>query len=104
MITYPQYYKLDDWHKMPWYNTSGTRDKSIFLNAETESFYFKTSYKKGQKDYVYEFWSEIVASLLGESLNLPVLHYDIASYEDKIGCISKNMLKFDKEELVEGVN
>lgn len=89
---------------MTWYNTSGTRDKSIFLNAENESFYFKTSYKKGQKDYVYEFWSEIVASLLGESINLPVLHYDIASYEDKIGCISKNMLKFDKEELVEGVN
>lgn len=102
MNTPPQYYKLDNWQKMPMFNTSGTRDKTIFFN-NNDSFYFKTSLKKDKKDYVYEFWSEIVASQLGTLLRLPVLHYDIASFEDKIGCISQNMIETGKEELIEGV-
>lgn len=85
-------------------NTSGTRDKCVFIAPTRETFYFKTSIKQNKKDYPFEFWSEIAASRLGLLLGLPVLDYHIASYNGRIGCISKNMINLEGEELVEGVN
>jgi hypothetical protein len=97
----PLYYKIDEWEKQEGINTTGTRDKGIYVSQENlMSYFFKTSLTR----YPFEFWSEIAASLLGKHLKLPILEYHIASYMDKIGCISLNMVNREQEELVEGVN
>lgn len=100
----PVYFNVDDWIRVREVNTSGTRDKCVFIAPTRETFYFKTSIKQNKKDYPFEFWSEIAASRLGLLLGLPVLDYHIASYNGRIGCISKNMINLEGEELVEGVN
>lgn len=101
----PFYIAIDNsWMRLIELNTGGSRDKSVFLAPTKETFYFKTSMENGRKNYTFEFWSEIVAAKLGQLLNLNVLDYNIASVGDKIGCISKNMIRLGEEELVEGVN
>ena len=54
-------------------------------------YFFKTSLIKNEKHYIYEFWSEIIASEVGTFLGFDVLHYDVALYETKLGCLSKSM-------------
>lgn len=100
----PCYFCIDSWTKVREINTTGTRDKGVYIAPTHQTFYFKTSIKQGKKDYPYEFWSEIAASRLGELLKLPVLHYHLASCGEKMGCISENMIDIQREELVEGVN
>lgn len=101
----PFYFNADDWFLINGFNTTGTRNKCVLINPkDNQSYYFKTSIKKGKKDYPFEFWSEIVASVLGQHLNLPVLKYDLASFNGKMGCLCKNMIEHQKEELIEGVN
>ena len=108
MVNYsPQYLVIDNWERLYEINTLGTRSKFVVLSPTNDIYYFKTSLKKivdGKvvKEFPCEFWSEIVASQLGDMLNLPVLRYDIAAYKDTLGCISKNMAK-DDEEITEGV-
>lgn len=104
LIDPPKYSCIDSWTKLPELNTTGTRDKAIFIAPTHQTFYFKTSIDQGKKNYPFEFWSEIAASRLGILLKLPVLDYHIASYKDKIGCISPNMIDIRREELIEGVN
>ena len=99
----PFYICIDNWRKLPELHTTGTRDKSVFIGPSKKTYYFKTSIKQDKKDYPFEFWSEIIASRLGFLLRLPVLNYNIASYRDKIGCISENMINRNEEELIEGV-
>ena len=70
--------------------------------TDGELYYFKQSFKKGQRDYKYEFWSEIIASEIGIMLGFDVLRYDIAIRENIVGCISKSMINQTSEELVEG--
>lgn len=100
----PIYINIDSWPKLRELNTTGTRDKGVYIAPSGKTFYFKTSIKQNKKDYPYEFWSEIAASQLGMLLALPVLPYHIASCNDKIGCISPNMIDLRTEELIEGVN
>ena len=100
----PLYFCIDSWTRIREVNTTGTRDKGVYISPTHQTFYFKTSIKQNRKDYPYEFWSEIAASRLGLLLGLPVLDYHIASCGDKIGCISPNMIDIRKEELIEGVN
>jgi hypothetical protein len=96
-------YNISDWSEQSWWNTGGTRDKKIYLNPEDgELYYFKQSFKKGQRDYKYEFWSEIIASEIGVMLEFDVLRYDIAIRGNVVGCISKSMINQASEELVEG--
>lgn len=104
LIEPPQLFIIDSWTKLREVNTTGTRDKGVYISPRHKSFYFKTSIKQGKKDYPFEFWSEIAASRLGILLNLPVLNYHIASCGDKIGCLSQNMIDVTREELIEGVN
>lgn len=106
MVKPIKYFDINEWERLTEINTLGTRNKFIVLNPETnESFFFKTSLHKEVKgrikSYPFEFWSEIVSSILGEMLHLPVLHYDIASFKNSLGCISKNMASSD-EEMTEG--
>lgn len=96
-------YDITQWNEQSWWNTGGTRDKKIYLNPEEgELYYFKQSFKKGQRDYKHEFWSEIIASELGELLGFDILPYHIAIRGNVVGCISKSMINQASEELIEG--
>lgn len=98
----PQLFIIDEWSEQPWWNTGGTRDKKIYLNPEDgQIYYFKQSYRKGEKDYKYEFWSEIIAYEVGTRLGFEVLPYHVAKRGEVLGCISKTMIKPD-EQLTEG--
>jgi|SRR5690554_774135 len=95
-------YDISNWNEQSWWNTGGTRDKKIYLNPDDgELYYFKQSFKKGQRDYQHEFWSEIIASEIGNVLDFDILPYHIAIRGKIIGCISKSMIN-DSEELIEG--
>ncbi len=96
-------YNISEWNEQSWWNTGGTRDKKIYLNPEDgELYYFKQSFKKGQRDYKHEFWSEIIASEVGELLGFDILAYHIAIRGNVVGCISKSMINQASEELIEG--
>lgn len=98
----PHLFFIDEWSEQLWWNTGGTRDKKIYLNPENDQlYYFKQSYRKGQMDYKYEFWSEIIAYEIGTKLGFNVLPYHVAKRGEVLGCISKDM-KSEKEELIEG--
>lgn len=88
------------WQELSWLHSGGTRNKKI-LSDSGKLYYFKESYKKGEtKFYKYEFYSEVIASFIGEMIGLDVLEYNIAIYKNKIGCLSKSMISGD-EELIE---
>ncbi len=96
-------YNITDWNEQPWLNTGGTRNKKVYVNpADNELYYFKQSLKKERKDYKYEFWSEIIASEVGEMCGFNVLPYHVAIRGNDVGCISKSMINPANEELVEG--
>lgn len=98
-----KYYDISQWEEHQYYGTGGTRDKTVVENPEDGClYYFKTSLKKKVIDYKYEFWSEIIASEIGDTLGLNILHYDVAWKDDRLGCLSKSMVDPQKEELQEG--
>jgi len=100
-----EFYDISNWQKKRLFQTGGTRNKSIFENPNTEElFYFKTSLKKEIIDYKYEFWSEILASEIGNELGFATLKYDIAWYKYEIGCLSKSMVDTNIRKLSEGIN
>jgi hypothetical protein len=99
-----EFYDISNWNEKPWFGTKGTRNKSVVENPETGiSFYFKTSLFKPDKDYKYEFWSEIIASEIGHFLGFKVLRYDIAFHKTEMGCISEFMNTEGESELTEGI-
>jgi hypothetical protein len=95
------------WQELSWYSSGGTRAKKILQSPDGAEYYFKCSEKKPAtetklaKEYKYEFWNEIIAYQLGKNLGLDVLRYDVAIYNDEIGCLSPKMNKTDDEELIE---
>lgn len=96
------YNDVTGWQEAQQYQTGGTREKCWLISPEDNSYYFfKVSIKKGVKDYPTEFWMEIIASKVGQSLNLNVLDYNIAKRGESIGCISKHMVDNDKYALTE---
>lgn len=98
-----KYYDISQWEEHEYYGTGGTRDKTVAENPEDGClYYFKTSLKKKVIDYKYEFWSEVIASEIGNALGLDILHYDVAWNDDRLGCLSKSMIDPKKEELQEG--
>jgi hypothetical protein len=100
-----EFFDISNWHEKPWYQTGGTRSKVIVENpANRKDYYFKTSLKKELKDYKYEFWSEIIASEVGNMLGFNMLKYDIAYKGNEIGCISESMITEGKNKLTEGVS
>ena len=94
---------ITNWEEKPWYSTGGTRDKCLVESPEGDLYYFKTSLKKEKIDYKFEFWSEIIASGLGNILGLDVLEYIPAIKNNLIGCLCKSMVK-GQERLTEGMN
>ena len=100
-----EFFDISKWEEKPWYQTGGTRSKVIVENpANHKDYYFKTSLKREQKDYQYEFWSEIIASEIGSMFGFSMLKYDIAYTGDEIGCISESMVTEGKNKLTEGIS
>jgi hypothetical protein len=96
-------YNISEWYEIRYFNTGGTRNKKVYVNPDDGQYYFfKESFKKGQRDYKHEFWSEIIASEIGESLGFDILAYHIGIRGDVVGCISKSMINQASEELIEG--
>ncbi len=96
------YIDISSWNKQVHVHTTGTRQKYILISPDDDKYYFKTSLKKGIKDWKYEFWSEVIASEVGNWLGFNVLKYDVASFDDLIGCISKSIINEDQEEHHDG--
>ena len=99
-----EYFDISDWNEKPWFTTKGSRDKSVVENPQDGKLcYFKTSLIKPGKDYRYEFWSEILASEIGQLLKLNILRYDVAYHKTEMGCISGFMNTEGESELTEGI-
>jgi len=100
-----EFFEISNWEEKPWYQTGGTRSKVIVENpVNHRDYYFKTSLKREQKDYQYEFWSEIIACEIGSVLGFNMLKYDIAYKGDEIGCLSESMITEGKNKLTEGIS
>lgn len=97
------FYISEKWNQYPWLSTGGTRAKKYLQAPDGKFYYFKRSQLKPGKDYHYEFWSEVIAYELGSLLGFTMLRYDIAVYDDVMGCISESMINSEEEELIEGV-
>ncbi|PXV62682.1 hypothetical protein CLV62_11871 [Dysgonomonas alginatilytica] len=98
----PKIIDISKWNKELHVHTTGTRNKFIVISPKDEKFYFKSSLKKKNKDYKYEFWSEVIASKVGYMLNFDVISYNVAYFENEIGCISKSIIDEKDEEHHEG--
>lgn len=96
-----------NWHSLDWYSTGGTRAKKLLQDENGNEYYFKCSEKKParngkqEKHYKFEFWNEIIAYQLGKHLGLDMLQYDVAIFNNEIGCISPKMTKTDEEQLLD---
>lgn len=98
------YIDISEWNEKPWFGTKGTRNKTVVENPDTGIYcYFKTSLSKPDKDYKFEFWSEILASEIGQFLGYNILKYDIAFRKSEIGCVSEFMNTEGENELTEGI-
>ena len=113
-MNYKQIYltNISNWIIKRQFNTGGTREKFFCQNPKNniEYFFKQSMFKEGKdgkegKDYKFEFWSEVIASKLGQSLGFEMVDYNVAIYESQIGCLCPSMLKTDSfENLEEGVN
>ncbi len=91
MVTF---YNISDWEEKEYFNTGGTRNKVVVENTKDEkSYFFKTSLNKKEKNYTYEFWSEVIASEVGQLLGFNVLQYDVAVNKQTLGCLSKSIFE-----------
>jgi len=92
---------ITNWNIKQWIQTTGTRDKYLVENPENEELYF---FKESIKKYPSEFWSEVIASKIGNALGFNVLDYNIATFKETAGCLSKLMINQSSEELEHGVS
>ncbi len=106
----PSFTNISEWNKIPYSSTGGTRAKNIYLYPEEDrKYFFKVSKKldNGNFKYKTEFWSEIVASKVGQWLGFDLLDYNIGydvNDEQQIGCLSKSMVDYSDNKLSEGVD
>lgn len=105
----PRFTDITEWNKKPYSSTGGTRAKNIYVNPIDEREYFFKCSKKlpdGGFRYPSEYWSEIIASKIGQWLGFDVLDYNIGfdyNHEQKIGCLSKSMVVHAENKLSEGI-
>jgi hypothetical protein len=93
---------VSNWEEQLWLHSGGTRNKKILSDPNGILYFFKESFNNNDgKFYKYEFYSEVIASFLGKMIGLNVLNYTIAVFNERIGCLSRNMLD-ENEELIEG--
>ncbi|MFV0396511.1 MAG: hypothetical protein ACK5JU_00640 [Bacteroidales bacterium] len=90
----PTFTDISDWQVREYLQTGGSRSKCWAVNPLTGRLCF---FKESHHNYKSEFWMEIIASKVGQSLNLKMLDYNIARKGTLIGCISNNMVESDQE-------
>ena len=89
------------WSNVRWFAPTGTRNKCILENPETNKlFYFKES----KETFPSEFWSEIIAAKIGRYLGFNMLDYNIGIHLGLVGCICESMVDSENEELIHGIN
>jgi hypothetical protein len=104
----PSFTDITDWPIQVYSNTGGTRSKKITIHPDTHDEYFFKGSKEldsGEIRYPLEFWSEIVASKVGQALGFNMLDYNIAFKQNdkqQIGCLSKSMVIPSESKLTEG--
>ncbi len=100
-----KYIDVSDWGDSIGQGTTGTREKEILVNPQTnKDCFLKYSMSKPGRDYATEYWSEIIAYEIGKFFGFNVLEYDLAEKDGRFGCISENMVDTDQEQLIEGVS
>lgn len=82
------YTDISHWQVNQYLQTGGTRAKCWVVNPSTGRLCF---FKESHRNYDSEFWMEIIASKVGQSLGLNMLDYNIARQNNLIGCLSDNM-------------
>ncbi len=99
-----EFFDVSDWLVTSVSSTKGTRDKLVLIKPETTDIYFlKFPMIRPNRDYTPENWSEVIAYEVGTALGFNVLRYDLAAYNNRVGCISKSMRDISKNEsLTEG--
>lgn len=97
-----EFYDISNWIIREWETTlKGTRPQKIIENPITgETYYFKQS-KSG---YPSEIWSEIIASKLGQKAGFNTLDYNVALFNNELGCLSKSMINNNLSMLYHGVD
>jgi hypothetical protein len=92
---------ISDWNILEWVTTTGTREKFFVENPANGKLYF---FKESIDKYPDEYWSEIIASKVGQKLGFNVLDYNIAMHDDIFGCICESMIDQSMQELEHGIN
>lgn len=77
----------------------GKRIKNVVLHPENFEMYY---FKEPKTKYPWEFWTEVVASVIGEELGFKTLSYKPAILDGIAGCLSKSMTQSDNAELIHG--
>lgn len=98
----PQLFDITGWNEQSWVSTGGTRSKKFVQAPDGNYYYYKRSYKTEGREYFFEFWGEIIASLIGKQLGFDMLTYDLAIDGNEMGCLSISMIEESAEELIEG--
>lgn len=77
----------------------GKRIKNVVLHPDSFDMYY---FKEPKEKYPWEFWTEIIASIVGKELGFNTLEYSPAVMDGIGGCLSKSMTQGATEELVHG--
>ncbi len=105
----PTFTDVSSWAKRSYIATGGTRSKNIAVDEDGQDWFIKGSkvLDNGTIRYPLEFWSEIVASKLGQYFGFEVLDYNIAydhsNDKQPVQCISKSMIMHEQSTLSEGI-
>ncbi|MFT4848620.1 MAG: hypothetical protein ACI83B_001155 [Sediminicola sp.] len=105
----PSFIDVSQWTRQDYVATGGTRSKNIVVDDDNQEWFIKGSkvLEDGTIRYPLEFWSEIVASKLGQYFGFNVLDYNIAydanNESQPVQCISKSMIRSGHSTLSEGI-
>lgn len=77
----------------------GKRIKNVVLHPDDFDMYY---FKEPKEKYPWEFWAEVVASIIGKEFGFNTLEYKPAVMEGIGGCLSKSMTQSATEELIHG--
>lgn len=92
---------ISEWNIKQWIQTGGTREKCFVENPDNGRLYF---FKESIDKFPSEFWSEIIASKIGQQLGFKMLDYNIGILGSTPGCICESMIEQTSEELEHGIN
>jgi hypothetical protein len=90
---------ITNWQTIEGWVPIGKRIKNVVFNPINFQYYY---FKEPKEKYPWEFWTEIVASVVGKELGFNTLEYLPAQMNDIGGCLSKSMTQIPTEELIHG--